>query len=127
MTGHITLWGRNGHPASLEAIAFLKEHGFGADRLLDLDRQPPQGEEWQELRRALGGSITTLVDTHHPRFTAVLPQSLGGLGEEALEKVLEAHPLVLKAPILLTPKGALVGFRERHWAKFLGLDDVSGD
>lgn len=126
MGSGITLWGRNGHPASLESIAFLKQYGFAADRLLDLDRQPPQGEEWRQIRRHLGGSVHALVDTHHPHFTQVLPQSLGGIGEEELEKVLEEHPLVLKAPVLLTKKGVLVGFRERQWAHFLDIKAVEG-
>lgn len=118
----VTLWGRNGHPGSLEAIKFLEEHGIEVDRFLDLDRQPPTGEEWAKLRKALGGDIRRVVDIQHPRFTQVVPESLGGLSEERLEKVLEAEPMIMKAPILSTDEAALVGFGKEKWARFLNID-----
>lgn len=123
----VTLWGRNGHPASLEAIAFLEEHDVEVDRFLDLDRQPPTGDEWGRIRKAMGGSIKRVVDTHHPRFTQVVPQSLSGLGEEQLEKVLEENPLILRAPILLTDDDAFIGFGKEKWARFLGIDLETSD
>jgi arsenate reductase-like glutaredoxin family protein len=89
MTSHITLWGRTGDTDSKQALAFLRRHGFAADRVLDIDRSPPDPAQ----RRAIESAGGPLADP-------------------------------LPAPILLTPKGALVGFRERRWARFLGLDKL---
>jgi hypothetical protein len=90
MASHITLWGRNGDADSAAALQFLRRHGFAADRVLDLDRQPP------------------------------------GPAERAHIESLTGKPLSdpLPAPILLTPKGALLGFRERQWTRFLELDAI---
>lgn len=90
MTSHITLWGRNGDADSLAALQFLRRHGFGADRVLDLDRQPPAGDDLRRVEESHGGPLGTPAP----------------------------------APILLTPKGGLVGFRERRWARFLELDKI---
>lgn len=90
MTSRITLWGRNDDPDSRTALRFLRDNGFDADRVLDIDRRPPTPSE----RRRIEGD-----------FGRALPDPV-------------------PAPLLLTPKGALVGFRERRWRRFLGLDDV---
>lgn len=90
MGSNITLWGRNKDADSLAAIQFLRRHGFAADRVLDLDRQPPTAAERTRI-------------------------------ESLAERTL---PDPLPAPLLLTPKGALVGFRERRWQRFFEVDKV---
>ncbi len=109
MGAGITLWGRNGDSESLEAIQFLRKHGFAADRLLDLDRQPPNADELESLRRGLGGHLAPVAST------GVEPPNLDWFRQ---------GPQRFRSPILLTPKGALVGFRERAWARFFELDFI---
>lgn len=109
MAAGITLWGRNGHDESLQAIAFLKRHGFRADRLLDLDRQPPSIDEVRRIRTGLGGTLAPLAKT------GVEPPSAEWFHDD---------PLRFRAPVLLTPKGALVGFRENAWRRFFEIDKI---
>lgn len=108
MGAGITLWGRNKHPESLEAIQFLRRHGFAADRLLDLDQQPPTADEVRQLRTGLGGSLAALA------VTGVDPPDAAWFNEATR----------FRCPVLLTPKGALVGFRERAWARFFEVDKI---
>jgi arsenate reductase-like glutaredoxin family protein len=112
MGAYITLWGRNGDTDSLEAISLLKQHGFGADKLLDIDRRPPTGNEWKQLSTGFGGTLKPLLKS---------PIELDG---DELAIFLEANPSAMKSPILLTPKGALAGLRERKWLKFLEVDKI---
>ncbi len=109
MGAGITLWGRNRHEESLQAIAFLKQHGFRADRLLDLDRQPPTADEVSRIKSGLGGTLAALART------GVEPPS---------DDWFHGDPLRFRAPILLTPKGALVGFRENAWRRFFEVDKI---
>ncbi|HEX2065997.1 MAG TPA: hypothetical protein VHI93_04210, partial [Candidatus Thermoplasmatota archaeon] len=61
----VTFWGRRGDHATLDALAFLKKEGYGADRLLDLDRTPPTPQELEQLRKALG-DLRAAIDPRHP-------------------------------------------------------------
>ncbi|MGB1698260.1 MAG: arsenate reductase family protein [Thermoplasmatota archaeon] len=112
MGAYITLWGRNGDSDSLEAISLLKQHGFAADRLFDMDRRPPTGDDWIKLSSGFGGTLQPLLKS---------PMDLDG---EELAAFLEANPSAMKTPVLLTPKGALAGLRERKWLKFLEVDKI---
>lgn len=117
----ITFWGRKGDAATLDAQRFLAAHRYGADAVRDLDADPPRGEEWARLSKGFGGDLGALVDLRHPRHDEVLPRGGAGLDEGTLRTALEANPFLLKAPILLTPKGALAGFGERKWRDFLDI------
>ena len=112
MGAHITLWGRNGDKESLEAMSLLKQHGFAADRLFDMDRRPPTGKEWTQLSQGFGGTLQPLLKS---------PMDLDG---EELAAFLEANPSAMQTPVLLTPKGALAGLRERRWLTFLEVDKI---
>lgn len=109
MGAGITLWGRNGDEESGQAVRFLRTHGFAADRLLDLDRQPPTKEEVRRIRTGLGGTLAPLAKT------GVDPPDADWFHED---------PARFRCPVLLTPKGALVGFRERAWARFFEVDKI---
>jgi len=85
MGSGITLWVRAGDAASADAQRFLRAHGYGVDRVRDLDADPPTEAERAAL--AKGG-----VD-----------------------------PAAVRPPVLLTPRGALAGFRERKWREFLDI------
>lgn len=121
MGAGITFWGRRGDAGTLDAQRFLAAHRYGADHVRDVDAQPPTGVEWARLSKGLGGDLWQAVDPRHPRYAEVLPRGAEGVDGAELARVLEAHPFLLKAPILLTPKGALAGFRERKWLEFLDV------
>lgn len=91
---NIVLWVRKGHRESEDALAFLKANRYGADAVRDLASSPPTEEERRRLVAGLGGDAAALLD---PRT-----------GEP-------------KAPLLLTPRGALAGFRESRWRSFLDI------
>ena len=92
MGSGVTFWGRANEPETTDALAFLKRHGYAADRVLDLARSPPTPDESDRLAKSPGG--------------------LAGFrdGDGAW-----------RSPILLTPKGAIAGFRERRWREFLDI------
>lgn len=124
MASHITMWGRNRHQESLDALKFLKAHGYGVDRLLDIARQPPDAGDLEALRKHLG-SLSKLVDPRHPD-TAKLVGDPAAAGDDQLKAILLAHPELIRAPVLHTPKGALAGFREQQWRRFLGMGEMRG-
>ncbi len=126
MGSGVTLWGRNRHQESMDAMRFLKAHGYGADRLLDLARQPPSREEWLAIRKGLGGSLRGAVDLRASGVGEVFAAGVEGAGEDEVLAALVGDPGLARCPILLTPKGALCGFRERAWGRFLELGKVSG-
>jgi arsenate reductase-like glutaredoxin family protein len=108
----VTLWGRTGDRETLDAQAFLRQQRYGADRVLDLDRTPPTPAELELLRKGLG-DLRAAIDPRHPDASAAP-------GEE-LAAWLAADPRRLRSPLLLTPKGALAGFREQKWRAFLDI------
>ncbi|MEA3144119.1 MAG: ArsC family [Thermoplasmata archaeon] len=108
----VTFWGRRGDPETLDALAFLRQQRYGADRVLDLDRTPPTAAEMELLRKGLG-DLRAAVDPKHP--DAAAPP------DEALPAWLAADPRRIRSPLLLTPKGALAGFREQKWRAFLDI------
>lgn len=116
MGSHITLWGRNSHQDSLDALRFLKAHRYGVDRLLDIDRQPPDAADLDVLRKHLGGTLRPLLDAR-----AAGAEALTEADDEALAAAFAGQPALFKAPILDTPKGAIAGFREQQWRRFLGI------
>ena len=121
MGAGITLWVRAGSRDSEEARSFLKANRYAADAVKDLGVAPPRGAELETLTKGLGGDLWPLVDLRHARYGELLPRGAEGLDLAELKAVLEAHPTLLKDPLLLTPKGALAGFRESKWRAFLDI------
>ena len=95
MGAGVTLWVRKGHKDSDDALAFLKANKYAADAVRDLDAQPPTPAERQALVTGLGGDAAALMDPKEP-------------GQ-------------VRAPLLLTRRGALAGFRESRWRAFLDI------
>jgi len=113
----VTLWGRNRDPDSLDAVVFLKEHGVRPDRMLDIDRQPPEPREWAQISLGLD-SLVDAIDRRHPEFPRLF-HDLDRLEEKTIAMRLHEHRDLIRAPILLTPRGAVAGFGERKWRGFL--------
>jgi arsenate reductase-like glutaredoxin family protein len=106
----IAFWGRAGSEATLSAQRFLRQHGYGADRVLDLDRAPPGPGELAAIAKGLGGTLRPLV-----------APGLDAPEEAGLADWLLADPRRMRDPVLLTPRGAVAGFRERAWSAFLDI------
>jgi arsenate reductase-like glutaredoxin family protein len=109
----ITLWGRVGHEATEDALRFLRANGYAADKVRDLMRDGPKGAELQRLAAGVGGAWN-LVDPDCPDLPRLLPRREATPPEVVLDH-LSTTPGLLRNPLLLTPKGALAGFRERRW------------
>lgn len=112
MASGVTFWGRVGDKETLEALAFLRKNGYGANRTRDIDADPPHGEDWEELRKGMGGHLSALVDPKHPAQ---------GIGDDEMPAWFSASTKRIRAPILLTPRGAVAGFGERRWTQFLDI------
>ena len=95
MGAGITLWVRRGDRDCDDALAFLRSNRYAADAVRDLDTAPPSPQETEQLVAGLGGDPAALLD----------PKSPGRL----------------RAPLLLTRRGALAGFRESKWRAFLDI------
>lgn len=121
MGAGITLWVRTGSKETDDARSFLKSHRYAADVVKDLTTSPPRAAELDALAKGLGGDLWPLVDLRNPRYGELLPRGAEGLDPAELKSLLEAHPALLKDPLLLTPKGALAGFRESKWRAFLDI------
>ena len=119
MGSGVTFWGHPGEPDTEDALRFLKQHRYAADEAYDLLRHPPSLQDLAQLAKGPGG-LWALVDPKSPDVARLLP-----LGEttptEALRDVLAATPSLFRSPILLTPKGAVAGFREQRWRAFLDI------
>lgn len=119
MGSGITFWGRVGHDATEDALRFLRSHGYAADKVRDLMRDGPKGAELQRLASGAGGPWG-LVDPACPDVPRLLPKGEATPPEVVLD-LLATTPGLLRNPLLLTPKGALAGFRERKWREFLDI------
>lgn len=120
MAAGITLWGRVGHEDTEEALGFLRRNGYAADKVRDLMRDGPKGEELDRLAKALGGGLWPLVDPKCPDLPRLLPHG-EATPPEVVRDMLATTPGLLRNPILLTPKGAVAGFREQRWKAFLDI------
>lgn len=95
MGAGVTLWVRKGDKDSDDARSFLKSNRYAADAVRDLDAAPPTPEELAALVQGLGGDASLLQDPRQPGR--------------------------MRAPLLLTRRGALAGFRESRWRAFLDI------
>ena len=119
MASGITFWGRLGHPDTDDALRFLKQNRYAADKAFDLMRQPPTREDLDRLAKGLGG-LWPLVDPKCADLPRLLPKR-EATPSDALRDILATTPGLLRSPILLTPKGAVAGFREQKWRAFLDI------
>jgi arsenate reductase-like glutaredoxin family protein len=119
MASGVVFWGRVGHPDTEDALRFLRQNKYDADKVLDLMRQGPKGDDLDRLAKGLGG-LWPLVDPKCPDLPRLLPQG-EATPPEVLRDLLSTTPGLLRNPILLTPKGAVAGFREQKWRAFLDI------
>lgn len=121
MGSGITLWVRRGQGESGDAQAFLKSQRYAADAVRDLASAPPTAAELDRLVNGLGGDPALLLDAKSPSFVAAFPAGIVGVDPAQVRAALAADAGLYRAPLLLTPKGALAGFRESKWRAFLDI------
>ena len=119
MASGVTFWGRVGDPDTDDALRFLKQNRYAADKVLDLMRDGPKGADLDRLAKGPGG-LWPLVDPKCPDLPRLVPKG-EATPPEALRDILATTPGLLRNPILLTPKGAVAGFREQKWRTFLDI------
>lgn len=117
---NVALWVRKGHRESEDAQAFLKAHHYAADAVLDLAVRRPTAAELAALAKAVGGA-QFLVDPRHPSAAGLLPAGDDAAAQESILAALVQEPGLLRAPVLVTPRGGLAGFRESKWRAFLDI------
>lgn len=116
----VTLWIRAGHDESQEAQRFLRANGYRADAVRDIDTRPPTPADLATLGKALG-SLVNACESKHPRWRELASGGAEELPQDQLADVLTRHHELLRVPILVTPRGAIAGFRERRWREFLDI------
>jgi arsenate reductase-like glutaredoxin family protein len=119
MGSGVTFWGRVGEKDTEDALAFLRQNRYAADKVLDLMRQGPKQDDLAKLAKSPGG-LFPFVDPKCPDLPRLLPKR-EATPVEALQDILATTPGLLRSPILLTPKGAVAGFREQKWRAFLDI------
>lgn len=120
MTGRVTLWVRDDEE-SRTARSFLSQNGYRPDETRTLEPSRWSDAQWETFRKALPEGLWSLVDLRHPRYGELLPRGAEDQTDETLRSLLAANPGLVKTPILLTPKGAVCGFREQRWRSFLDI------
>lgn len=118
MADAIVLWTRKAHDGSDHALAFLKANGYAPKDVREIARNPPRGPDLAALAKGVGGDWAALVDAGQKEARPALAKLSSPAAAQAM---LERHPEWLKAPLLLTPRGALAGFRETQWRGFLDI------
>ncbi len=119
MGSGVTFWGRPGEPDTEDALRFLKQQRYAADHAYDLLRHPPSPDDLEKLAKGPGG-LWPLLDPKSPELARLLPQG-EATSPEAIHGIVATAPGLFRAPILLTPKGAVAGFREQRWRAFLDI------
>lgn len=119
MASGVVFWGRVGHPDTEEALRFLRQNRYAADKVLDLMRDGPKAGDLDQLAKALGG-LWPLVAPKCPDLPRLLPAG-EATPPDVLRDILCTTPGLLRNPILLTPRGAVAGFREQKWRAFLDI------
>jgi hypothetical protein len=103
----VTMWIRGGDTLCAEAAAFLKREGYAANRVVDVAVTPMSADDVLVLDKVLGARLWR-PDQAPPAGTSAFAW-------------LQADGGRLRLPIVLTPKGAVSGFRERAWMDFFDI------
>lgn len=121
MGSGITLWVRRGHRESDDALLFLRSHKYAADAVHDLAVQPPTPTDLDRLAKGAGGDYGPFVDGKAASALRRFPAGTQAVPADQVRAALLEDATLLKTPLLLTPRGALAGFRESKWRAFLDI------
>lgn len=100
----VTLYHNSACGTSRGVLALLEERGI-RPRVVEYLKTPPSREELRQLAKRAGVPLRALLREKAAPFSGL---GLAGpsLTDEQLLDAIEAHPILLNRPILVTPKGA---------------------
>lgn len=102
-----------------KAKKWLTEQGvsFTARHIVE---QTPTAEELKEWQGKSGLPLKRFFNTSGMKYRELnLKERLPGMSEEEQLTLLSSDGMLIKRPILVTEKGAAVGFREAEWEKLI--------
>ncbi|GAA4007877.1 arsenate reductase (glutaredoxin) [Sphingomonas humi] len=88
---------------SRNVLGMLEERGI-EPQVIEYLKTPPSRETVQALARTAGVPLRALLRENAPPY-AELNLADSGLSDEQLLDAIEAHPILLNRPIVITPKG----------------------
>ena len=91
-----------------KAEKFLRAHGCGAP-MRDIKAEPPTADELRAWHERSGLPLKRFFNT----------SGLPAMTEEEQYALLATDGMLVKRPLIITPKGILTGFREKEWAELL--------
>jgi arsenate reductase (glutaredoxin) len=103
-----------------DAVKWLRARGFEPVEK-PIRETPPTVAELQRALAGCDGNWRRLVNSSGLEYRALgLAQKIGDLSEAEVLALLAGNGSLVKRPLLLTPKAALVGFDPAAWAAALG-------
>ncbi len=85
--------------------------------------EPASAEELEAWWRASGLPLRRFFNTSGMKYRELgLAKKLPSLSEQEQLALLASDGMLVKRPLLVTPRGCFPGFREEQWLALLGLD-----
>lgn len=102
------------------ARRWLEGHGLGV-RFVDLRAHPPGARELERWVSELGWQ--PLLNKMSKTWRALDETSKSSLDQQSATRLMHAHPLLIKRPVLVRNRQVHIGFTPEHYAEIFGLDD----
>jgi arsenate reductase len=97
----ITIYHNPRCSSSRETLELIRETG-NEPRIVDYLATPPAREELRRMILEAGLSVRGAIRTREPVFAEL---GLESAGDEELLDAMEAHPILINRPFVVTPKG----------------------
>lgn len=102
-----------------DAVKWLRAHGFEPQEK-PVRETPPSVAELRKVAAAYDGNWRRLFNTSGIEYRALgMAAKLPALSETEALRLLASNGSLVKRPLLLTSKAALVGFDPKKWSKAL--------
>ena len=102
-----------------KAEKFLRTHGCAAP-MRDIKTQNPTTDELRTWHTRSGLPLKRFFNTSGLKYKELgLKDKLPAMTEEEQYALLATDGMLVKRPLIITPKGILTGFREKEWAELL--------
>ncbi|WP_295164046.1 arsenate reductase family protein [Selenomonas sp. F0473] len=100
-----------------KAEKFLRAHGCDAP-MRNIKAQPPTADELRAWHGRSGLPMKRFFNTSGMLYKELgLKDKLPAMTEDAQYALLATDGMLVKRPLLITPKRILTGFREAEWAE----------
>ena len=102
-----------------KAEKFLRAHGC-SEPMRDIKSDHPTAEELRTWHAQSGLPLKRFFNTSGMLYRELgLKDKLPAMTEEEQYALLATDGMLVKRPLIITPKGILTGFREKEWAELL--------